>query len=75
MNNIEQIILSELEKMDGNCLDNEEERSQVASKLANVLISQSLHQLTTLFPNGGLEVDNDGQFVLYTGLNTDARIS
>ena len=71
MNNIERIVLNVLEENDACCMDNAEEREQVAKRVANELISQSLHQLMSMFPNGGLEADNDGQLVLYTGLNSD----
>jgi len=68
MNNIEQIILSVLEANNGCCLDNQEERQLVANKVANVLISQSLEQFANLL-GGSVELDNDGQAVIYTGIN------
>ena len=71
MNNIEKIVLDVLEENDCYSLSQSEDREQVAKQVANELISQSLNQLMSMFPNGGLEADNDGQLVLYTGLNTD----
>lgn len=68
MNNIEQIILSVLEANSSRCLDNHDERQLVANKVANVLISQSLEQLANLL-GGSVEVDNNGQAVIYTGIN------
>ena len=68
MNNIQQIILSELEKLDSCCLDNADEREKVAKALSDTLITQSLQQLATLL-DGSIECDSDGKVVICTGLN------
>ena len=48
MNNIERIVLQTLEGLDGKSLDNEKERQEIASTVAQVLINQSLNQLAQL---------------------------
>lgn len=67
MNNIERIVLETLEGLDGKSLDNEKERQEIASTVAQVLINQSLNQLAQL-TGGVLMHDNDGQAIIYTGL-------
>lgn len=67
MNNIEQIVLDVLENLDGMSLDNIEEREEVAKVVSNKLIHQSLAQLASL-TGGELLYDNDGQAIIYTGI-------
>lgn len=67
MNNIERIVLETLEGLNGKSLDNEKERQEIASTVAQVLINQSLNQLAQL-TGGELIHDNDGQAIIYTGL-------
>jgi hypothetical protein len=66
-NNIQEIILSVLEENASYCMDNEQERVALSGKLAKTLITESLEQLASLL-NGNLEYDNDGQAIVYTGL-------
>ncbi len=68
MNQITSIVKSVLENYDGCCLDNEVERTQVASAIADKLTSASLQQLADLL-GGSIETDNDGQAVIYTNIS------
>ena len=68
MNNIEAIILNELECMDDMKLHSVDDRAEVAHRVANKLIVASLQQFVDL-TGGSVEYDNDGQVVIYTGLN------
>ena len=66
MNPITQIIEAVLVANSGKCLDNEEERQQVAKQLSNKLLAASFEQLATVI-GGTLECDQTGQIVIYTG--------
>ena len=68
MNQIASIVNDVLESYDGCCLDNEEERSVIANAVASKLTSASLQQLADLL-GGSIEVDNDGQAVVYTNVS------
>lgn len=68
MNEIASIVYDVLENYDGCCLDNEEERSVVANAVADKLTSASLQQLADLL-GGSIEVDNDGQAIVYTNVS------
>ena len=68
MNQIESIVKSVLESHDGCCLDNDAERSQVASAISEKLIFASLQQLADIL-GGSIETDNDGQAVVYTNIS------
>ena len=65
---IERIVLNVLEQMDSCCLDNSDERELVASVVSRELIVQSMNQLADVL-NGSIEVDNNGQAIIYTGVN------
>ncbi len=64
---MEQIILAVLENNDGLCLDNGEERQHLARQVANELTHQTLQQVAML-TGGELVHDNDGQAIIYTGI-------
>jgi len=64
---MEQIILAVLEDHDGLCLDNGEERKHLARQVANELTHQTLQQVAML-TGGELVHDNDGQAIIYTGI-------
>jgi hypothetical protein len=66
MNQIASIIKSVLEQSDSKCLDNAEEREQVATQCANKLVAASLQQLAAVI-GGSIECDNTGQLVIHTG--------
>jgi len=68
MNQIASIVNSVLENHDGSCLDNEDERNVVANAIASKLTSASLQQLADLL-GGSVEVDNDGQAIVYTNIS------
>ena len=66
MNPITQIIEAVLVANSGKCLDNEEERQQVAEQCANKLLSASFAQLASVI-GGTIECDQTGQVVIHTG--------
>ena len=68
MNNIEQIINEELETHAPMMFA--EERSFIAKKISDKLISQSLEQLAMLL-DGSVEYNHDGSIVIHTGLSFD----
>jgi len=67
MTEIGQIIKSVLENNDSKCLDNASEREHVAAECEQVLVKATLQQLADLL-GGSLEIDNDGQAVIYTNV-------
>ena len=67
MTEIAQIIQSVLEENDGKCLDNDAERAEVAEACEKRLLTASLNQLASVI-GGSLEIDNDGQAVIYTNV-------